>query len=80
MKKYKVKRSLEGLKIFPYVAWGLMFGFAFFVYNITTELQDVTAELRTQTAAFQNQIDVNDPQADFEAYANNAFGAATTTE
>jgi len=64
------KRSLEGLRIFPYVAWGLTAAFAFFVYQITTDLQQVTQDLQQQTAELQEKIDNSDPQADFDALTN----------
>jgi hypothetical protein len=56
MKHDTGKRSLEGLKVFPYVAWGLVFGFAFFVYDITLKLQDVTDRLQVQTTNLETQI------------------------
>jgi len=67
------KRSLEGLKIFPYVAWGLTAAFAFFVYQITTDLQQVTQDLQQQTAELQKKIDNSDPQADFDALTNSGL-------
>lgn len=39
------KRALEQYRIFPYIAWTLVGGFAFFVYTLTTELTRVTTEL-----------------------------------
>ena len=41
--------TLESLKIFPYVAWGLIIGFGFFVYNITLNLQAAADDLAIQT-------------------------------
>ena len=72
------KRSLEGYKIFPYIAWALTAGFAFFVYNITTELQDVTSQLQVQTDELQKQVQQNDPNADFDAYNASRFKAVTS--
>ncbi len=40
------KRSLEGYKIFPYIAWALIAGFALFVYNLANEVEQATAELQ----------------------------------
>ncbi|MCA9359954.1 hypothetical protein KC850_02855 [Candidatus Kaiserbacteria bacterium] len=62
-------KALEAYKIFPFVAWGLTIGFAFFVYNIATELQAVADNLEEQ--ANQLQIKVNTPVEqieDFESY------------
>lgn len=42
-------RSLEKHPIFPYIAWGLCIGFAYFVYTLTLELKAVQAELAAQT-------------------------------
>lgn len=43
------KRSLEQYRIFPYIAWTLVGGFAFFVYTLTTELSTATATLEAST-------------------------------
>tara|TARA_B100000508_G_scaffold82425_2_gene64024 strand:+ start:3058 stop:3291 length:234 start_codon:yes stop_codon:yes gene_type:complete len=56
LKPDKNDRTLESLKVFPYVAWGLTIGFSFFVYNITMELKDVTMDLQTQSDYLQQQI------------------------
>jgi len=68
MKHDTGKRSLEGLKVFPYVAWGLTVVFALFVYNITTDLQAVTAQLQQQTQAMEAKIQDNNTQIDFDSY------------
>jgi len=68
MKQDTGKRSLEGLKVFPYVAWGLTVVFALFVYNITTDLQAVTAQLQQQTQAMEAKIQDNNTQIDFDSY------------
>ena len=76
MNKSTGKRSLEGYKIFPYIAWGLTFVFALFVYNITNELQGVTSQLQTQADQLQVQIDnSNTADADFDAYQESRYGA-----
>lgn len=69
MKQDTGKRSLEGLKIFPYVAWALTIGFAVFVYTITTELQAVATELGQQSRALEAKVQNYDPQADFDTVA-----------
>jgi|GEM_PF-6418489 len=40
------KRSLEGYKIFPYIAWILIGGFGLFVYNLANEIEHSTEELQ----------------------------------
>jgi hypothetical protein len=47
------KRALEQYRVFPYIAWTLVGGFAFFVYTLTTELSAATASLE----ATQNQLE-----------------------
>ena len=42
-------RSLESFRIFPYIAWALIIGFAVFVYKITVHLQAAAAEIEIQT-------------------------------
>ena len=39
-------KPLEEHKFFPVIAWTLVFGFAFFVYNLTLQVQSNTQELR----------------------------------
>jgi len=67
------KRSLEAYKIFPYIAWGLIVGFVFFVYNIVVELQDTTAQLERQTTSLQEQVDADPGRANFDSYNENRF-------
>ena len=80
MKRTAGKRSLEAYKIFPYVAWGLVFGFAFFVYNIVTELQDTTAQLQQQTKALQQQVAADPRTADFDNYNEQRYQAGGVQE
>lgn len=56
-KDTKKGHSLEAYAIFPYVAWGLTIGFAFFVYTITLELKEITSDLQQQTQALQERIE-----------------------
>ncbi len=41
--------KLETLKIFPYIAWGTVIIFAFFVYNLAVELRAISENLRETT-------------------------------
>jgi len=52
------KRALETHKIFPYVAWALTVVFAFFVYNITRELQAITHDLQKQTEELRARVNM----------------------
>jgi len=58
MLRKKNDKALEGSKIFPYVAWGITFIFAYFVYNIVVELKTITNDLQTQTKQLQNKVNV----------------------
>jgi len=67
MKKNGNKQMLESYKVFPFIAWGLTFGFAVFVYNITVELRDITSDLQERTAHLQQKVDTPiDQITDFE--------------
>lgn len=60
-------KALEAYKIFPYVAWGLVIIFAIFVYNITSDLKQVTRDLQAQANYIQQKIDTPvDKITDFE--------------
>lgn len=61
-------KALEAYKIFPYVAWGVTVVFAFFVYNITLELKEITQDLQKQTSQLQEQVNKPvDKITDFES-------------
>ena len=49
MKKLGNSRTLESSKLFPYIAWGLIVGFVFFVYHITLRFQAAAKDLAVQT-------------------------------
>lgn len=49
-----MKFTLEKHKFFPYVAWVLVFGFAFFTYTLVSALQKSYADLGEST---QNTVD-----------------------
>lgn len=61
-------KALEAYKIFPFVAWILTIGFAFFVYKIATELQVVADNLEEQTN--QLQVKINTPVEEIEDFEN----------
>ncbi len=54
--KKKSDRSLESFAVFPYVAWGLTFLFAFFVYNLAVDLQKTADRLQAQTDALELRV------------------------
>jgi hypothetical protein len=58
MKKTGNDRTLESFKIYPYVTWGLIIGFAFFVYNITQKLEAVTDELGAYSDYMETQSSI----------------------
>lgn len=53
--KHTSDRTLESLKIFPYIAWGITLFFAIFVYNIALELQKTADQLASQAAYLEAQ-------------------------
>ena len=64
------KRSLEGYKIFPFIAWSIVIGFAVFVYNLNSEIERVTTQL--QSPSLEQQIITSGIEdVDFEAYTEN---------
>jgi len=73
MKHQTSKRSLEAYKIFPYVAWGLILGFIFFVYNIVLELQDTTAQLEKQAKSLQEQVAADPKRTNFDSHNETRF-------
>jgi hypothetical protein len=66
MKMRNNSKALEAYKIFPYVAWILTLGFAFFVYHITTELKTVAESLQAQTQYLQEQINAAPAEQNFD--------------
>lgn len=47
------KRALEQYRVFPFLAWSLVIGFSFFVYQLTAELKSVNASFAEQTDALE---------------------------
>ena len=62
MKSYG-KRSLEGYKIFPFIAWTLVGLFALFVYNLANGVNQAAEQL--QSAQFQ-KFDVAQVETELE--------------
>lgn len=50
-------RSLESFKIFPYIAWALIIGFAFFVYKINLMVEKITTDIESQSEFIRAQDD-----------------------
>ena len=62
-------RKLESFKVFPYIAVGLVLLFVFFVYKISTELDDNASTLDKQTNSLEDKVKANSKDlrnADFE--------------
>jgi len=53
MKKNSHDKTLESHKIFPYIAWVITIGFAFFVYSIAMDLKDTAEQLSAQADLLQ---------------------------
>ncbi len=58
----KQSRPLESFRIFPYLAWGLIIGFAFFVYTLTTELKNAQSDMSVRIEALEARAN-QDPSA-----------------
>lgn len=50
------KRALESYRFFPYLAWTLVIGFAFFVYQLTVETAATITTLGEQTSALEQTV------------------------
>ena len=57
------KRSLESLKIFPLIAWGLIGLFALFVYNLTNVVEEKTERLQAAQLQKINVAEIETPLA-----------------
>ncbi len=49
-------KALESYKIFPYVAWILIIGFAFFVYNLTVEVRAAATEIGSRSHSVETKV------------------------
>ncbi|MEK7462533.1 MAG: hypothetical protein AAB618_03070 [Patescibacteria group bacterium] len=54
----KTDRKLESFKLFPYLAWGLVVLFVFFVYKLTIELSDNANVLNEQSDSIETKVNV----------------------
>ncbi|MES2966701.1 MAG: hypothetical protein V4668_02860 [Patescibacteria group bacterium] len=50
------KFTLEKYRVFPYVAWSLIIGFAVFVGSVTLELRHTISELEVITQNLQTSV------------------------
>ncbi len=48
-------RKLESFKIFPYIAWGLIILFIFFVYRLIVNLNETATELDGQSTSLEDK-------------------------
>ena len=48
-------KALESYKIFPFIAWGITLGFAFFVYTIAMDLKDTAQQLGAKADALEQK-------------------------
>jgi hypothetical protein len=55
-------KSLEQYRVFPYIAWGLVIGFSYFVYTLTVELKHVQADLEHMTMVNEARVHVDPVQ------------------
>ena len=65
--KHQSDRTIESLKVFPYVAWGITIAFTAFVYTIVLELKQTADQLALQSAYLEAQTKQVD-SLDLEQY------------
>lgn len=56
MRPRSTDKTVESLKIFPYVAWGLVILFGFFVYRLTTTLDATASELDEKSSQLETKV------------------------
>ncbi len=52
-----MNNTLESSKYFPYIAWGLVIGFAFFTYALTVHVQEDLSDITVSVARLETKID-----------------------
>ena len=52
-------KTIEGNKLFPYVAWTIVVLFVVFVFSITLELRRTSDELSTKVTILEDKINQN---------------------
>jgi len=50
------KFALEKYRVFPYIAWAIVFCFSLFVYHLTQTLADATHDLGMAKIALENDV------------------------
>ncbi len=51
-----MNNTLESYKIFPYIAWALVIGFALFTYSLTMQLQDELADINSGIERLETKL------------------------
>jgi hypothetical protein len=49
-------KSIEQYPVFPYIAWGIILSFSFFVFELTQNLLAVTEDIRHNTTELEIQV------------------------
>ncbi len=52
-----MKYTLESYRVFPYIAWALVIGFAFFTYMLTIRLQENLGNVDTSLEEIEMRLD-----------------------
>ncbi len=52
-----MNNTLESSRIFPYIAWATVIGFALFTYTLTVHLQSELADIGTGIERLEMKID-----------------------
>lgn len=51
-----MQHTLESYKVFPYVAWALVIGFALFTYTLTRQLEREFSAFDTDIASIETRL------------------------
>jgi len=52
-----MKYTLESYRVFPFVAWALVIGFAFFTYMLTVRLQENLGDVDTSLEDIEMRLE-----------------------